>query len=122
MSKPITDAELLELIEAGVLYITDLESDHPGLYVAGRLVKSHLNEQGGRRRIHGSDRYRWTLRYDGRRRSIMRSKLVWMYVHRRPVPDNHIIHHGSRGRYVDCPSNLSCIHYDEHNAIHYGPQ
>lgn len=118
--RSITDAELLKLIECGVIVLHCLQSPRPLLYVRGTLVRAHLNEQGGRRRIHGGKRYRWKIRYNGRCRMIMCNRLVWMYVHGYVIPDDYIIHHGAAGSKFDGITNLSLESYANHQQIHYG--
>jgi hypothetical protein len=51
----------------------------------------------------------------------MRSKLTWMYIERKVVPEDHIIHHGPLGRYCDSYFNLECMSYADHQEHHYGP-
>lgn len=121
LAKPtIDDVELMALIGLGVIILTDLESAHPRLTVAGRIVKPHLNEQGGRNRIYGGKRWRWKIQYKGACRRIVCSKLVWMFVEKRIIPEDHIIHHGRLGSQFDGYPNLKLVSYAEHQQIHYG--
>lgn len=121
MGRPIKDEEILGWILDGRLVIEHVTSAHPQLWFRGRHRKPILNEQGGKGRIFGGKRYRWRIRFEGRTRGIVCSKLVWMYVHRAVVPEGCQIHHGLFGPHYDGYFNLTCLTIEEHHALHYGP-
>lgn len=119
----ITDAELLDIIEAGTLEIRNIDDEHPELWFRGRKLKEQLNRQGGRRyTVGGSKRYRWEIRYEGKRRRIMRSRLVILFKERRLITEDERIHHGEKGRLHDGAGNLQRLTCDEHDRIHYAEQ
>lgn len=50
----------------------------------------------------------------------MRSKLVWMFVHRKLIEEDCRLHHGEGGRLGDSISNLTKMTDTEHQELHYG--
>ena len=123
ITKPrqIGDGKLLELIESGDIEIRDVQSAHPTLVFRGRVISPELVEQRGRYRIgSGNKRYTWRIRYGGQRRRIVRSRLVWMFVHRQLIPDGEQIDHGEFGHQHDGIGNLTKMVYEDHYEKHYG--
>lgn len=118
----ITDEQLLQLIIDGTLHIKEIDSEHPILYCRGKPLRPYLNRQGGKHTItgNGSSRYRWSIRWNGRQRKVMCSKLVFMYWHRRLVQPGCKVHHGSKGRLWDGISNLEEMSEEQHKEFHYG--
>ncbi len=119
-AKPLTDADLLQLIAAGIIEIDNAFTD-PVLIFNGKPRKPELNEQGGRRRIYGSSRWRYGIRWQGRRRNIMRSRLVWLYYFGAIEPDCQIHHARENSRLDDSLFNLEKLTDVEHHERHYGP-
>lgn len=129
MSQPkwITDEQLLEWIEDGQIRITHLDQRSPRLIFRGRHHSPYLDAQDDK-----NPRYRWRLsnhgrrlrsgRYRQHRRTIARSKLVWMYSHRSVVPEGQFIHHVDLDRFNDRSSNLEALSEPEHNGVHHGEE
>jgi hypothetical protein len=99
-----------------------LDTERPQLVFRGRLLKPQLNRQGGKRVIVGTARWRWKIRYNGSMRSIVCSKLVWMYWHKCLVTEGCVIHHGDKGRLWDGISNLEEKTDEQHKQYHYGAE
>jgi len=120
--EPITDAELLEWIESGTMVVRDPDSEDPELWFRGRKLKPELIRRNGRMEARGDgpERWTWVIRHAGRKRRIVRSKLVWLACKRELVPDGHILHHVNENRLDDRISNLECVDTDSHYALHYG--
>jgi hypothetical protein len=123
--KQIQDDEIVAWINEGLLVIRRLHEPNPIIYFCGRKLKAELHKQAGyiRRVNHngtGSERHRIQLRYKRRRRSIVRSKLVNMFVEKSVVPPGHIVHHKDLNRFNDAADNLERITELEHEDIHYG--
>lgn len=114
----IPDSEILSWIRSGLLVFRDSLTPDPQLYFRGRLLKPQLNEQSGRRRIHGSARWRFHLRYEGRQRMIVRAKLVAMFFFGEVGEDDRV-HHGEGGRLDDGILNIDVWTNAEHDAYHY---
>lgn len=114
----ITDAQIAGFMCDGSMEIADALTE-PRLIFRGREITAELNKQGGRRYAEGSDRYRFTIWYGGKRRRIMRSRIVWLWYFN-AIPDNHDVHHGDAGRYVDGLANIECWSEDDHANFHYG--
>lgn len=71
----------------------------------------------GNQQVNGT-RFRFEICHEGHKRTIQRSKLVWMVGSRRLVPPDHEIHHLDEDRYNDVWRNLICLHKDDHLKIH----
>ena len=106
----ITDAELLQWLDDGSL-IVPLDCPER-IEVFGRSVTAFLISK------KTNPRYGFSLRIDGRRRTIVRNKLVWLSGARREVPDGFEIHHRDENRLNDEWSNLICIYGDDHRKLH----
>ena len=116
----ISDLQILEWIKEKIIRIENINQRDPTLIFFGRVINAELNGQAGRNRIKNNCyRYRFTLYFRGKRRRIMRAKLVWMVKHEQTVPDGHVIHHSDEDRFNDAWSNLDCITNEEHETIHY---
>lgn len=116
----ITDEILLGLIVSGDLVINDIESPDPVLVFKGNIIKAELTRQRGRGRIEGTERWTWRICHEGKRRRIVRAKLVWMFHHRAIVEHGCKVHHGRGGRLHDGIGNLTKMTDAEHNQFHYG--
>ena len=84
--------------------------------VRGRLVKAYAIGKHARN-LHRT-RYAFGLRIDGKRRTIVRSKLVWIAGSRRLVPPGFEIHHLDQNRYNDDWENLVALSPEDHNKFH----
>jgi hypothetical protein len=118
-SRSFPEAKLLEWILSGELTVHNISSHDPVVVHRGRKRKPYISK--GRRnprytvKIHSH--YDNGVRYI---RSIMRSKLVWMVVHKRLVPEGCVIHHKDEDRFNDAWHNLECSTDEEHKEYHYG--
>src|SRR5687768_9153998 len=114
--KYISDERLIEWILDGSLIIKHLERRDPVLTFRGREIRAYLDadEWDGH-----NPRYRWCIyshsvyrkackckklcRHPTKRkrirRTIARSKLVWMFKHRRVVTEGCLIHHRDTDRF-----------------------
>ena len=120
-SLQITDEEILGWVIDGLFVIEQLDTERPQLWFRGNYLKAQLNPQGGKRRTQpGSARYRWSIRFEGRQRRIMCSRLVFIYHHKRLIRDGCQIHHGDKGRLWDGISNLQELTEEDHARLHYG--
>lgn len=114
----ITNEQIHQLMLDGLIEVVDGITE-PRLVCRGRELKPYYNEQGGRSRLAGSCRWRYTLRFNGARRSILRSTIVWIWYFG-PVSPDHNVHHGDAGKDVDAVWNLCALTVDEHARLHYG--
>jgi hypothetical protein len=114
----ITDAMINQFMTDGLMEVVDGLTS-PRLFFRGREIKAELHEQGGRFRIFGSDRYRYEIRWRGKRRKIMRSKLVWIWYFG-GIPDSCAVHHHDAGRYEDGLYNIEAWDDEKHSEFHYG--
>lgn len=119
--KQITDHDILWWIKGGLLVIVDPHLPDPRLFFRGVEIKAYLNEQGGSNRNSGNKRYRFKLRWRGKERKIVRSKLVWMFCKKEVVAEGYKIHHGPASSLNDSIQNLDKMTDAEHQAHHYGP-
>lgn len=121
--KQISDEEILEWINSGDLCIANVESSDPILLFRGRVILPELTSASGKRVVDsgtGNKRYSWRLRDQGRRRRIVRNRLVWMFVKREVIGDDFTIDHSFEGRFHDGISNLSKLANAAHYEKHYG--
>ena len=108
------------MILLGEIIIEDIFERDPTIIHRGRVRKPYICE--------GKCNPRWFYKLhdlygvDGTRyrRSIGRAKLVWMYWHRKLVPEGSIIHHKDEDRFNDAINNLECKTDEDHKAYHYG--
>lgn len=118
--KHITDEQLLEWLETGLLEIRFPRSFEPQLWFRGRRLKPEITVQRGRQRVAESgERYSWVLRFNGRKRRVVRSKLIWMNRHRRVVPAGCQLHHENENRFDDREDNVLCLTAEQHETVHY---
>ena len=116
MNKPkhISDERLLQLIKEKSIVVN---LDDSSLEVNGRAVKAFICGTGG---VHESkERYAFGLRIDGKRRTVVRAKLVYMYAHQIVIPENFIIHHRDLDRFNDYYENLIMVPEWDHNKLHH---
>ena len=122
--KYITDEKILEWILSGELIIKYANRKRPILVFRGRTHTASIVEG------HRNPRYRWRLqdgiiklrngRERARRRTIICSKLVWMFKHKRTVSEGCLIHHRDNDRFNDGWGNLEEMSYDHHEQLHNG--
>lgn len=115
---PITDSVIVGLMLDGTIEIRN-EFTLPEVYTNGKLRKLEFNEQGGRRRISGSSRWRLNIKHNGAQRRIMLSRLLWLWYFL-AIPAEHEIHHLNEIGTDDRIGNLACWHIDQHRTHHYG--
>lgn len=119
--KHITDEQIVQWVQEGLLEVRYPQSLEPQLWFRGRQIKAEITVQRGRYRVEEcGERFTWSIRFKGKRRKIVRSKLVWMTCHRRVIPEGHTIHHKSENRFDDRIDNLECLNNDVHKSIHCG--
>ena len=84
--------------------------------VSGRTIKAYLIGKYGR----NPNRTRWAfgLRIGGKRRTIVRSKLVWLAGSRRELPGGFEVHHLDEDRYNDAWENLVACSGPDHDKFH----
>ena len=120
-SKPkhVSDEELIRLLDEGIIKV-DLETTE--LWVNGNKIAPYLN--GADNRGGQEDHKRWSfgLRIDGRRRTITRSKMVYLAGSRKLIPLGNEIHHKDEDNENDKWSNLISVSFEDHKKFHYEDQ
>lgn len=115
----ISDDDILDLIELGSIRIMGIRSRDPVLSAFGRKQAPQLTSQRGRFRIaDGQARWTWRFRWNGKRRRIVRSKLVYMCAHHVVIPADWVVHHKDGDRLNDAIDNLEVLHVDAHKLVH----
>ena len=111
----IPDVEILAWLLSGDL-IVDLDNPTT-IEIFGRTVKGY-EIGGGRGRPEGSHtRFAFGLRHKGRRRTIVRGKLVYMAGARRVVPAGFEVAHRDDDRYNDAFENLIMLTEEDHKKF-----
>lgn len=124
--KTITDEEILDLILAGRIVIINLDHPNPIISKDGKILSPYI--------VKGSrcgDCERWAVhiclprkkgsrRKKSRQRSIVRSKIVWMFEEKRVVPFAHELHHKDEDRLNDRASNIIDWTEKKHREYHNG--
>ena len=95
----MTDEEILERIEQGLLHVCHETLDVHHYH--GRWQRFH-KKVPDQHPISG----RYRFRFGKKRRTLFRNKLVWMYFHRRIVPKGYVVDHEDGDCENDHPSNL----------------
>lgn len=109
----ITDIELLTWLMTGEL---EVGLNNPEtINFKGRSIKAY--ENGSHRGNPNRTRWSFGLRDNGRRRTIVRSKLVWMAGALRLVPEGFEIHHRDENRHNDAWNNLVMVTEDDHKKL-----
>lgn len=119
--KTITDEELLDWILAGRITMTNSDSSDPVISKNGHPYATQIvpGKRNPRYRICieiprvGRQRKR-------RKRTIVRSKIVWMIHHRKLVPEGHELDHDDKDRLNDSILNILALTHAQHSAKHYG--
>ena len=114
MTNTIDDQQILDWLNTGWL---EVNSETIEVKFRGRKLKPTFV---GKDNVNGT-RYRIELRSLGKKRTIVRSKLVWMSVHRQVLQKDWEIHHKDEDRYNDRGDNLEAMHKDDHYELHNGP-
>lgn len=109
----ITDERIIELIDEGLI---EVDLDTAEVVVRGVALKPQLI--GGDRRQPEHKRWTYGLRFDGQRRTIVRSKLVYLAGARIPIPQGFEIHHLDEDKNNDGWSNLIMVTMADHRKIH----
>ena len=115
-NEPITDAEILQWILDGSLVVG---LDNPTTILnRGRSSKCYLIGNDSSRSSGAHRRWAFGLFRNGRRRTIVRSKLVYLAGTKKLIPENYQIHHIDENRLNDAFDNLKALHKDDHAALH----
>lgn len=117
--KTITDEELLEMILAGRLTLKYANRRDPIVYHNGKPKTASIvpGKRNPRYRIEierpkrGKERKR-------RKRTIVRSKIVWMIYNRRCVPEGHELHHKDEDRLNYRATNIVDWTEERHRQHH----
>jgi len=110
----IPDSEILALIVSGDLVVG---LDNPEtIQLFGREVKGYFI--GAYARNPERRRFAFGFQIKGRRRTIVRSKLVYIAGSLRLLPDEFEVHHLDEDRHNDDYQNLIAVHGDDHKKIH----
>lgn len=106
----LTEAEILELFRRGI-YTADVDN---GVIFnrKGKRLKCRANAKG----------YRIVqFRENGRRKSIMLQRAIWMAATLSPIPEGWEVHHRDGEREHNWFLNLYCLHPLDHDKLHrYG--
>jgi len=62
------------------------------------------------------------LYWNGKRKAIAVSRLVWMSKTLQPIPSNFEIHHRDENPNNDAWTNLLCLHESDHRKLHDGDE
>lgn len=111
VARSITDDELLELLVCGILEV-DIKTAE--VKCRGKLLKPTIV---GTAEVNGT-RYRLSIRSEGRKRSIVRSRLVYMAATLQVIPEGYELHHVDGDRYHDSFHNLVLITIEDHLKLH----
>lgn len=110
MTLKVSKQEVLEWLQSGVFYIADGQ-----IYTrAGRQLVQRINKRRGCE--HGDPRV--DLYYEGMRRSINVSHLVWMWHTNVVIPDGFEIHHQDEDPTNNSFDNLIAVHPVDHAKLH----
>lgn len=120
-TKTIPDRELLQMILRGDIRANKITSRDPIIVVRGRSLVASLvpGKRNPRYRVEicrpkiGKERCR-------RKRTIVRSKIVWMIRNKKTVPKFHELHHKDDDRYNDSALNVVDWTEERHKDYHYG--
>jgi len=107
----ITDEMVIGFLKEKLLVV-----DHDTLEVVfrGRSLKATIC---GHAKRNGT-RFRFELRYNGTKRTILRSRLIYMAAHGVVLPPNVELHHVNLDRYDDHHSNLVMLWPWDHSKLH----
>lgn len=106
MVKTIPDEQILALLELRVLIV-----DYPFIRFKGKELTKNLAGSKG-------ERFRVELRFEGKKRTLLVSRLVYMAETMRVIPDGSEIHHLDGDRFNDHPSNLIALTANDHYKFH----
>lgn len=108
--KPVSKQEVLGWLQDGAFTIANGE-----VYTrAGRKLVQRMNNRKGC--DHGDARV--DLKYDGKRKSMHVSQLVWMWGTNSTIPDGYEIHHRDEDPNNNDFDNLMCLHPIDHAKMH----
>lgn len=107
----VSDDEIISMIESGEI-VVDLSNGN-----VTRNGKPKAATVVGDDSKNGT-RYRYEFWIGSRRRTILRSKLVYMAGTGKPVPEGFEIHHLDEDRYNDAFFNLIAVSTEDHLKIH----
>lgn len=106
------DAEILGQIDRGLLWLKRLTTRTPCVYHRERklTVSMSVGRQGDRKRVQ--------LFLNGRKRTILLHRLVWMYHALELIPEDCHVHHLDNNRHNCAITNLALLDKEAHYAIH----
>lgn len=111
--KHITDEDIVLMFKFGRLRVRKAKSRNPEILSFGRLLKPSI--------VTGKSNPRWRheIRLNGKKRTIVRAKLVWL-ARNGLIPPEHELHHRDEDRLNDSIDNLELLNGDFHFGKHYG--
>lgn len=126
--KTITDDEILQLILDGRIVVKYRNRRNPVIYQNGKALTADLvyGSRSGTLPRYRVRIYKKRLRRSPKRgrkpieRTIVRSKIVWMFVHKRCVPYGHELHHLDEDRLNDRAKNIVDWTEQQHKEYHNG--
>lgn len=107
----ITDEEIIDLIIDGTI-VVDLRA--ATVTCRGRQLKATLMGTEGK----NGTRYRFEIRHNGRKRTIVRHKIVYIAATLQVIPEGYELHHIDFNRYNDAFHNLILLTIEDHRKIH----
>lgn len=109
--KTLSDMTLLTLLNDGEIQVDLYSCD---VWKSGRLLKPTIVGRDGK----NCTRYRIEICHFGCKRSIVRSRLVYMAGARILIPKGFEIHHRDEDRYNDSFANLIMLTTQDHLKLH----
>ena len=112
----LSDPFLIELMNEGHLRMTHTDTPNPRCFITN--IRGKTREL--KATVCGTKglRYRFEICREGKRRSVIRAKLVYLYITRQPIPPNHELHHLDEDRFNDSFQNLKALPIKDHLAHH----
>lgn len=110
----ITDEEILGWLNSGDL-VVGLDNPETITFFGRVNTVSLIGDDNANEKY---TRYRFKIRHNRRRRTIVRSKLVYMAAERIIIPSGFEIHHLDEDRYNDVDWNLVMVTGSDHKKIH----
>lgn len=103
----LSQKEIIGLLKAGVYEIDPVTCEFRS---GGKVIKPWVGPEDGRA---------WCrLYHQGKRKQILRARLVWMSQTLCVVPKNWEVHHQDSDPRNDSWDNLLCLHQVDHRKVH----
>ena len=112
-SKRIADEEIIKLIQNCTIEVDLVTAE---VRMRGTILKPY--EIGAEESNRNHTRFAFGLRVNGRRRTIVRAKLVYLAGSLRPIPEGFEIHHMDEDRFNDAYANLIALSKEDHLKLH----